>query len=316
MKIIVTGCAGFIGTNFVRYWLSEHPNDRVIGIDCLTYAANAEALSELRGREGFVFYKADICDVTAMDEIFAKEKPDAVVNFAAESHVDRSISDPSLFIRSNVVGTEVLLDASLKHGVKRFHQISTDEVYGDLPLDSGELFTEEWRLCPSSPYSASKASADLLVLSYYRTFGLSVTVSRASNNYGYFQHPEKLIPKVISLALAGKSIPIYGSGTNVRDWLYAMDHCRAVDLILSSGRAGEIYNVGGGTLLSNLELVKKILSLLDASPELISFVEDRKGHDRKYALSSEKLKRELLWSPATDFESGLCRTVEWYKNKS
>ena len=315
MKILITGCAGFIGTNFARYWLDNYPGDTVIGVDCLTYAANLTALAKLKKHHSFTFYKANICDWQTLKKIFQNEVPDIVINFAAESHVDRSIANSRVFVETNVLGTQTLLDMCLKYGIKRFHQISTDEVYGDLPLDSKEYFVETSPLKPSSPYSASKAAADLLVLSYYRTHGLSVSISRSANNYGRYQHTEKLIPKVIQYALSDKSFPIYGDGLNIRDWLHVDDHCRAIDMIVRKAPSGSIYNVGGATLLSNLELVKEILRRLEKSEDLITFVADRKGHDRKYALSCDKLSSELGWEPQTDFEGGLKDVILWYKNQ-
>ena len=317
MNIIITGCAGFIGTNFTEYWLAAHPEDRVIGVDCLTYAANREALAALceRERERFSFYEVNICDRAAMDAIFASERPDIVINFAAESHVDRSIDSAAVFIESNVLGVQVLLDLCLAYGITRYHQISTDEVYGDLPLDTDEVFTEESPLKPSSPYSASKAAADLLVLSYFRTHGLSVSISRSANNYGRYQHPEKLIPKVVQYALRGEPFPIYGNGLNVRDWLHTLDHSRAIDLIVHNAPSGSIYNVGGGTLLDNVTLVGKIHRLLGVPADRIVYTADRKGHDRTYALSTAKLAAELGWHPEVAFEDGLCDTVAWYADE-
>ena len=266
------------------------------------------AFADLR----FSFVKGDICDKAAVDKLFAREKFDFAVNFAAESHVDRSMSDPQIFLTTNVIGTQVLLDASLNYGVKRFHQISTDEVYGDLPTDSGAAFSEVSPLRASSPYSASKAAADLLVMSYCRTYGANVSISRSSNNYGAYQLPEKLIPLTIKRALAGESIPVYGDGLNVRDWLHVKDHCRAVDLIIRRGRAGAIYNVGGGNELANIQIVRRVLSLLGCSESLITYVADRKGHDRRYAVDCSKIRGELGWTPQTDFEAGLEKTVRWY----
>ena len=312
MKIVVTGCAGFIGANFTEYILNNHPDDTVIGIDCLTYAACLPALSNLKKRSNFVFYKINICDRAALSDIFLRERPDAVINFAAESHVDRSIENSGVFTETNILGTDTLLDLSLKYGVARFHQVSTDEVYGDLPLDSCDSFIEQSPLAPSSPYSASKASADLMTLAYHRTHGISVTVSRSSNNYGRFQHPEKLIPKVICLALKNQPIPIYGNGLNIREWVNVLDHCRAIDLIVRRGRSGEIYNVGGGDLISNVSLTRQLLQLLDRPETLITYTADRKGHDRKYALCCDKLKAELGWQPIVPFEDGLRDTVLHY----
>lgn len=315
MNIMITGCAGFIGTNFTRYWLSEHPLDRVIGVDALTYAANREALAMLSGEERFRFYQVNICDRAAMARIFEDEHPDIVINFAAESHVDRSIDSAAIFIESNVLGVQVLLDLCLEQGVLRYHQISTDEVYGDLPLDTDEVFTEGSPLKPSSPYSASKAAADLLVLSYFRTHGLSVSISRSANNYGSYQHPEKLIPKAVQYALSDTPFPIYGNGLNVRDWLHVLDHARAVDLIVHRAAAGSVYNVGGGTLLDNITLVKKILHRLGKPEDRITYAPDRKGHDRKYALSCDKLTADLGWRPQVSFEEGLDKAIAWYADK-
>lgn len=314
MRILITGCAGFIGTNFTKYWLDNYIEDKVIGVDCLTYAANLPALAELKTHDKFKFYKTNICDRQAVEKIFWREAPDIVINFAAESHVDRSIADPRIFIETNVLGTQTLLDLCLQYAVKRFHQISSDEVYGDLPLDTDEVFTEDSPLKPSSPYSASKAAADMLVLSYCRTHGLSVSISRSANNYGKYQHTEKLIPKVIEYALSNKPFPIYGDGLNVRDWIYVDDHCRAIDMIVRNAPSGSTYNVGGGTLLSNITLVKEILRQLGKTEDLIMFVADRKGHDRKYALNCDKLISELGWKPQVDFSDGLKDTIEWYKD--
>lgn len=313
MKILITGCAGFIGVNFTKYWLENHAEDSIVGVDCLTYAANVSELKNLQGNSRFVFYKTNVCDREEIYRIFQTEKPDIVVNFAAESHVDNSIETPDIFIKTNVLGAQVLLDACVKYSIKRFHQISTDEVYGDLPLASKESFTEMSPLKPSSPYSASKAAADLLTLSYYKTYGLPITISRSSNNYGKYQHEEKLIPKTIKMAVAGMQIPIYGDGKNVRDWLHVDDHCRAIDLILHTGKIGEIYNIGAGNEINNFNLVKQILLILQKDESLISFVEDRKGHDRRYSINAQKLKTELGWQPQIPFEKGLFDTVLWYK---
>ncbi len=315
MRIIITGCAGFIGANFTKYWLNNYTEDTVIGVDCLTYAANLPALAELKMHDKFMFYKTNICDWQAVEKIFQNEAPDIVINFAAESHVDRSIAASRIFVETNVLGTQTLLDLCLQYGVKRFHQISTDEVYGDLPLNSAKQFTETSPLKPSSPYSASKAAADMLVLSYFRTHGLSVSISRSANNYGKYQHTEKLIPKVIEYALRDKPFPIYGDGLNVRDWIYVDDHCRAIDMIVRNAPSGSIYNVGGGTLLSNITLVKEILRKLGTSEDLITFVADRKGHDKKYALDCHKLILELGWQPRIVFSDGLKKTIKWYKEK-
>ena len=314
MNVLVSGCAGFIGTHFVRYLLDAHPDFRIVGVDALTYAANPRELAKTRENARFAFYHANICDREAMREIFERERPEIVVNLAAESHVDRSITSPDLFVRTNVLGTGVLLDLSLAFKVRRFHQVSTDEVYGDLPLESTECFTEDSPLRPSSPYSASKASADLLALSYHRTYGLSVTVSRSSNNYGAYQHPEKLIPLTVSHALRGEPVPLYGTGEHRRDWLHVLDHCRALDLILARGRAGEIYNIAAGNELSNLALVRRILSMLSLGDELLSFVPDRAGHDRRYPIDTTKIERELGFFPRISFEAGLADTVAFYRD--
>lgn len=313
MKILVTGGAGFIGTNFIKYIMNNHKDDKILCVDKLTYAGNRENLAEFENDSRFEFCKADICDKDKIENIFCGYAPDCVINFAAESHVDKSLVSPSAFIETNVVGTQVLLDTVNKYQIKRFHQVSTDEVYGDLPLDRPELkFNEESMLKPSSPYSASKAAADLLVLAYHRSFKTPVTVSRCSNNYGPYQHFEKLIPHMISLALCGKPLTVYGDGKNVRDWVYADDHCRAIDMIIRSGKLGEVYNVGGGNEISNIELVRMILSLLKKSEALIEYVADRPGHDRRYAINSDKLSRSLGYSPSVEFSDGLCKTVEWY----
>lgn len=313
MTIIVTGGAGFIGSNFIFYMLKEHPGYRLVCLDKLTYAGNLSTLESVLGRDDFRFVRADICDREAVERLFAEEKPDMVVNFSAESHVDRSIENPGIFLATNIMGTSVLMDACRKYGVQRYHQVSTDEVYGDLPLDRPDLFfTEETPLHTSSPYSSSKAGADLLVLAYCRTYGLPVTISRCSNNYGPYHFPEKLIPLMIANALANKPLPVYGEGLNVRDWLYVEDHCRAIDLIIHKGRVGEVYNVGGHNEKQNIEIVKIICRELDRSEELIVHVEDRKGHDRRYAIDPAKIHRELGWLPETKFEDGIKKTVRWY----
>lgn len=313
MKILITGCAGFIGANFTEYWLKTYPDDTIVGLDCLTYAANISALKALQTRKNFHFHKTNICNRQEVEKIFQNETPDIVINFAAESHVDRSIEDSKLFLETNILGTQVLLDISLKYRVKRFHQISTDEVYGDLSLDSSEAFSESSPLKPSSPYSASKAAADLLVLSYYRTHGLSVTISRSSNNYGKYQHTEKLIPKVIEFALNNKKFPIYGSGLNIRDWIHVDDHCRAIDVIVRNAPSGSVYNVGASNRVSNIILIKQILRILNKPESLIEFVTDRKGHDRKYALNCNKLITELGWIPQVKFEDGLKQLILCYQ---
>ncbi len=313
MKIVVTGGAGFIGSNFTFHMLKEHPGYDVVVLDALTYAGNMETLKDLMDHPHFRFYKADISDREAVFALFEKEKPDVIVNFAAESHVDRSIEDPGLFLRSNIIGTQVLMDACRKYGIGRYHQVSTDEVYGDLPLDRTDLFfTEETPIHTSSPYSASKASADLLVQAYNRTFGLPATISRCSNNYGPYHFPEKLIPLIISRALANETLPVYGTGENVRDWLYVEDHCVAIDRIIHDGREGEVYNIGGHNERTNLEVVKTILRELGKPESLITFVRDRAGHDLRYAIDPTKMMNELGWQPTTTFDEGIKKTVEWY----
>ncbi len=311
--IIVTGGAGFIGSNFIFYLRKKYPDIRMVCSDKLTYAGNMTTVAPLLNDDNFRFVRLDICDRKGVYELFEDEKPDIVVNFAAESHVDRSIDSPEVFLQTNITGTSVLMDACREYGNVRFHQISTDEVYGDLPLDRPDmLFTEETPLNPSSPYSSSKASADLLAMAYYRTYGLPVTVSRCSNNYGPYQFPEKLIPLMIVNALNNKSLPVYGEGLNIRDWLYVEDHCRAVDLILQKGRVGEVYNIGGNTEMKNIDIVKLICKALGRSEELIVHVEDRKGHDKRYAIDHSKLSSELGWKPLTDFGKGIKNTIEWY----
>ena len=313
MKIIVTGGAGFIGSNFVYYMLDKHPDYRIVCIDCLTYAGNMSTLAKAMENPRFVFYKTNICDRAGIFAIFEKEHPDVVVNFAAESHVDRSIETPEVFLQTNILGTQVLMDACRKYGIARFHQVSTDEVYGDLPLDRPDLFfTERTPICTSSPYSASKASADLLVHAYYRTYGLPVSIRRCSNNYGPYQFPEKLIPLMIANALGEKPLPVYGKGENVRDWLYVEDHCNAIDLILHGGCEGEVYNIGGHNEMRNIDIVKLICAKLDKSEELITYVTDRKGHDLRYAIDPTKIHRELGWLPETRFADGIEKTIRWY----
>lgn len=313
MTVIVTGGAGFIGSNFVFYQLKNHPEDRVICFDKLTYAGNLSTLEPVMNHKNFRFVKVDIADREAVYNLFEEEKPDIVVNFAAESHVDRSIENPEIFLQTNILGTQVLMDACRKYGIKRYHQVSTDEVYGDLPLDRTDLFfTEDTPIHTSSPYSASKASADLLVLAYYRTYKLPVTITRCSNNYGPYHFPEKLIPLVISRALADEPIPVYGKGENVRDWLYVEDHCSAIDLVIRKGREGEVYNIGGHNEKTNLEVVKSILSYLGKPESLINYVTDRPGHDMRYAIDPAKIHNELGWLPATKFEDGIKKTIDWY----
>lgn len=313
MNIIVTGGAGFIGGNFVHMMVNTYPDDHIICVDALTYAGNLETLDPIRDKKNFTFVKADIADRNAIYDIFEKYNPDVVINFAAESHVDRSIENPELFLRTNVIGTGVLMDACRKYGIQRFHQVSTDEVYGDLPLDRPDLFfTEETPIHTSSPYSSSKASADLLVLAYYRTYGLPITISRCSNNYGPYHFPEKLIPLMITNALENKQLPVYGKGENVRDWLYVEDHCEAIDLIVRKGRVGEVYNIGGHNERTNLSVVKGILSILGKDESLIEYVIDRPGHDLRYAIDPTKISKELGWLPKTSFEEGIKKTVQWY----
>ncbi len=318
MTVLVTGGAGFIGSHFVDMHLELHPEDSVVCLDKLTYAGNMDNLASAQKNEHFRFVKGDICDRELLKRLFDKVRPDKVVNFAAESHVDRSIASPQIFLETNYMGTAALLDASLEYEVKRFHQISTDEVYGDLPLESGEKFTETTPSAPHSPYSASKAAADMLALAYYNTYGLNVTVSRCSNNYGERQYPEKLIPLAVKKAVSGENIPIYGDGKNVRDWIYVKDHCKAVEMILENGRAGEIYNIGADNELSNLELIEKVIGTLEklgVKDVGTEFVPDRKGHDRRYAVSAEKIRRELGFKAETDFDKKLPETVKWFEKK-
>lgn len=313
MKLLITGGAGFIGSNFIYFQLQNHPEDEFICLDALTYAGNLETLQLAMQHSNFKFVKGDIAERDFVYKLFETERPDIVVNFAAESHVDRSILEPELFLKTNIIGTGVLMDACRKYGIKRYHQVSTDEVYGDLPLDRPDLFfTEETPLHTSSPYSASKASADLLVLAYHRTYGLPVTISRCSNNYGPYHFPEKLIPLMIINALHDKKLPVYGTGENVRDWLYVEDHCSAIDLIIRKGRVGEVYNIGGHNEKTNLEVVKTILKELGKGEDLITFVKDRPGHDRRYAIDPAKIYRELGWLPQTSFAEGIKKTIKWY----
>ncbi|MCD8373251.1 MAG: dTDP-glucose 4,6-dehydratase [Clostridia bacterium] len=313
MKILVTGGAGFIGSNFVYHMLAKYPGYRIVCLDKLTYAGNLSTLESALKNPNFKFVKGDIADKEAVDKLFKEENFDIVVNFAAESHVDRSIENPELFLVTNILGTQTLLDACNRYGVKRYHQVSTDEVYGDLPLDRPDLlFTEQTPLHTSSPYSASKASADLLVQAYYRTYGTPITISRCSNNYGPYHFPEKLIPLMISRALADESLPVYGDGKNVRDWLYVEDHCKAIDLIIHNGRVGEVYNIGGHNEMSNIDIVKLILQYLGKPESLITYVTDRKGHDRRYAIDPAKIHAELGWLPETKFADGIKKTIQWY----
>ena len=313
MRILVTGGAGFIGANFIFYLKKHHPEDRIICLDKLTYAGNLSTLEPVMREKNFLFSKTDICDREGVFRLFEQERPDVVVNFAAESHVDRSIETPGVFLETNIIGTSVLMDASRKYGVRRFHQVSTDEVYGDLPLDRPDLlFTEETPLHTSSPYSSSKAAADLLAMAYWRTYGLPVTVSRCSNNYGPYQFPEKLIPLMIINALSDKPLPVYGKGINVRDWLYVEDHCRAIDLIVREGVPGEVYNIGGHNEMRNIDIVRMICREVGKPESLITFVTDRKGHDMRYAIDPAKIHASLGWLPETKFEDGLKKTVRWY----
>lgn len=315
MKFLVTGGAGFIGSNFMHYEVKKYSDDVFVCLDALTYAGNYNNIKDLEEYSNFKFVKGDITDRELVYKLFEEEKFDIVINFAAESHVDNSIKNPTIFLTTNIIGTSVLMDACRKYGIKRYHQVSTDEVYGDLPLDRPDLlFTEDTPLHTSSPYSSSKASADLLVMAYHRTYGLPVTISRCSNNYGPYQFPEKLIPVVISKALASEKIPVYGTGSNVRDWIHVIDHNIGVDLIVRNGRDGEVYNLGGHSERTNLEVVKTILKQLGKSEDLITFVEDRKGHDLRYAIDSSKVEKELGWDRTYTFEQGIKETVDWYLN--
>ena len=315
MKFLVTGGAGFIGSNYLHYVTEKYPEDQFVCLDALTYAGNYNNIKMLEGRENFKFVKGDITDREFVDKLFAEEKFDAVINFAAESHVDNSIKNPGIFLTTNIIGTQVLMDASLKYGVKRYHQVSTDEVYGDLPLDRPDLlFTEETPIHTSSPYSSSKAGADLLVGAYYRTFGLPATISRCSNNYGPYQFPEKLIPLMVSKAVRDEKLPVYGTGENVRDWIHVHDHNVGVDLIVRNGKVGEVYNLGGHAERNNLTIVRTILEQVGKSEDLITFVEDRKGHDLRYAIDSSKVERELGWERSYTFEDGIKETIDWYVN--
>jgi len=313
MKILVTGGAGFIGSNFIFHMLKKYNEYKIVCLDLLTYAGNISTLESVMNNPNFKFVRGDIGDRELVEKIFEEENFDVVVNFAAESHVDRSIENPGIFLETNIIGTQVLLGASKKYSVKRFHQVSTDEVYGDLPLDRPDLFfTEKTPINTSSPYSASKASADLLVLAYYRTYKLPVTISRCSNNYGPYHFPEKLIPLIILKALSNKSLPVYGNGENIRDWIYVEDHCKAIDLIINNGRVGEVYNVGGNKELKNIEVVKTILRELGKPDSLIKYVDDRAGHDLRYAIDPFKIKNELGWEPEILFDEGIKKTIEWY----
>ena len=313
MTIIVTGGAGFIGSNFVFYELEKHPEDRIVCVDKLTYAGNLSTLAPVMDKPDFRFVKMDICDREGINKLFEEEKPDIVVNFAAESHVDRSIENPEIFLQTNIIGTSTLMDACRKYGITRYHQVSTDEVYGDLPLDRPDLFfTEETPIHTSSPYSSSKAGADLLVLAYHRTYGLPVSISRCSNNYGPYHFPEKLIPLMVINALHDKPLPVYGQGLNVRDWLYVEDHCKAIDLVMRKGRVGEVYNIGGHNEMKNIDIVRLICKELGKPESLITYVTDRKGHDMRYAIDPTKIHKELGWLPETMFKDGIKKTIRWY----
>lgn len=313
MKVLVTGGAGFIGGNFVHHMVNKYPDYQIVNLDLLTYAGNLETLKPVEDKPNYKFVKGDIADEAFIMDLFEKEKFDVVVNFAAESHVDRSIENSGIFLETNIMGTSVLMDACRKYGIKRYHQVSTDEVYGDLPLDRPDLFfTEETPIHTSSPYSSSKAAADLLVLAYHRTYGLPVSISRCSNNYGPYHFPEKLIPLMIANALADKPLPVYGEGLNVRDWLYVEDHCKAIDLITHNGRVGEVYNVGGHNEKKNIDIVKIICKELGKPESLITHVTDRKGHDMRYAIDPTKIHNELGWLPETKFEDGIKKTIQWY----
>lgn len=313
MKFLITGGAGFIGSNYLHFATKTYPEDLYVCLDNLTYAGNYNNLKSIENRTNFVFVKGDITDKKLVKDLFEKYKFDIVINFAAESHVDRSIENPEIFLNTNIIGTHVLLNESLKNKVKRFHQVSTDEVYGDLPLDRNDLlFNEGTPLKASSPYSASKASADLLVLAYFRTYGLPITISRCSNNYGPYQFPEKLIPLVIYNATHDRNIPVYGNGLNVRDWIYVDDHVKGIDLIIRKGKDGEIYNLGGHSEKTNIEVVKTIIKSLNKSETLIEYVKDRPGHDLRYAIDSSKIEKQLGWKREHDFEHGIKKTIEWY----
>lgn len=315
MTIIVTGGAGFIGSNFIYYMLKEHPDYRIICLDKLTYAGNLSTLAPIMNNSNFRFVKEDICDREAVYDLFEQEHPDMVVNFAAESHVDRSIENPEIFLQTNIIGTSVLMDACRKYGITRYHQVSTDEVYGDLPLDRPDLFfTEETPIHTSSPYSSSKAAADLLAMAYKRTYELPVTISRCSNNYGPYHFPEKLIPLMIINCLHDKPLPVYGEGLNVRDWLYVEDHCKAIDLVIHNGKVGEVYNIGGHNEMKNIDIVKLICHELDKPETLITYVTDRKGHDMRYAIDPTKIHNDLGWLPETKFADGIKQTIKWYLN--
>ena len=311
-KFLITGGAGFIGGNYLHIMVNKYPQDEFVCLDALTYAGNMETIEPIMNRQNFKFVHENICNRKAIYDLFENENFDFVINFAAESHVDRSIDNPEIFLETNIIGTSVLMDACRKYGIKRFHQVSTDEVYGDLPLDRPDLFfTESTPLHTSSPYSASKASADLLVLAYHRTFKLPVTISRCSNNYGPYQFPEKLIPLMIQKAENNEPLPVYGNGSNVRDWLYVGDHCNAIDLVVRKGRDGEVYNIGGHNERTNLQVVKTILKALGKDDNLINYVKDRPGHDLRYAIDPKKIETELGWKPEFNFDTGIKETIKW-----
>ena len=315
MIFLITGGAGFIGSNFLNLMVNKYPNDTYICFDKLTYAGNLENLDKIKDKPNFKFIKGDITSINDVENVFKSYKLDYVINFAAESHVDRSINNPNIFLNTNIMGVATLLNACVKYGIKRFHQVSTDEVYGDLPLDKPELlFNELSPLKPSSPYSASKASADLLCLAYHRTYNLPLTISRCGNNYGPYQYLEKLIPLMIDNAKNNKKLPIYGDGLNVRDWIYVDDHNLAIDLIVRNAKDGSIYNIGSNNEKNNLFIIKTILKELGKDESLISYVPDRKGHDRRYAIDSSKLQKELGWKPLTSFDDGIKKTISWYLN--
>ena len=314
MNVLVTGGCGFIGSHFLRYMMKAYPDDSFISLDALTYAGNKNNIADLLHRAQLTMVEGNIRDASLVDALFATYKPDVVVHFAAETHVDRSITGPQIFLETNVMGTGVLLDTCLRYGIGRFHHVSTDEVYGALPLEGGVRFTEQSPLQPTSPYAASKASSDLLALSYYKTYGLPVTISRCSNNYGTHQYPEKLIPLMIQKALQGESLPVYGDGSNIRDWIHVVDHCRAIDCILQKGKVGEVYNIGAGEEVPNIKLVKRILDVLGKTYELITHVPDRLGHDLRYAVDSSKVRR-LGWRPEYTIEDTLQGIVEWYRKR-
>lgn len=313
MKILITGGAGFIGSNYAHYRFENHPQDEIYVLDKLTYAGNLDNIAELLKEPRFHFVQGDIADKAFVEDLFAKEKFDTVVNFAAETHVDRSITGPSIFVQTNIVGTHNLLEAARLNGVKRYHQVSTDEVYGDLGTDTTDLFTEHTSIAPNCPYAASKASADLLVRSYFETYEMPVTISRCSNNYGPYQFPEKLVPYFFRLISEGKPVPVYGDGKNVRDWLYVIDHCRAIDMILEKGKLGDVYNIGGNNERTNLQITKFLLEFLGKDESLITYVDDRRAHDRRYAIDSTKIQNELGWKPSVNFTEGIQKTFDWYQ---